>query len=419
MRVAIIHWSDELVGGQEVYVAAAAKGLASSGHELLFWHETSSQGDQRRIGLPANCDRVSAAGDVGTALAALAEWRPDVLFVNSLLDAEIGKRLLKVAPAVFFAHTYYGTCISGTKTHSWPGPPVACTRIFGRACLALYFPRRCGGRNPLTLLRHYRDQSRRLDLLSQYKCILTASEHMRREYLHHGLGEAVVRTVHYPVPAPSQRSETVRVPDYQPNHLLFLGRMDGTKGGEMLLAALPLIRSRLGRPVRLTMAGDGPERASWASAAADVTRDHPDVRIEFPGWLDSDARLDAVDKADLLVVPSLWPEPFGLVGPETGHRGLPAVAFAIGGIPEWLTDGVNGKLAPSDPPTPDGLADAAAHCLSDPLRYAQLREGARKLALRFAPETHAQALEQVLREVADAEPARSPSLGAVVPGQEA
>ena len=58
--------------------------------------------------------------------------------------------------------------------------------------------------------------------------------------------------------------------------------------------------------------------------------------------------------ADLLVVPSLWPEPFGLVGLEGARSRLPAAAFAVGGIPDWLRSGVNGYLAPGDPPTPAG-----------------------------------------------------------------
>ena len=48
--------------------------------------------------------------------------------------------------------------------------------------------------------------------------------------------------------------------------------------------------------------------------------------------------------AVLVAVPSLWPEPFGLVGLDAAALGRPAIAFDVGGIGEWLTDGVNGKL---------------------------------------------------------------------------
>jgi glycosyltransferase involved in cell wall biosynthesis len=102
---------------------------------------------------------------------------------------------------------------------------------------------------------------------------------------------------------------------------------------------------------------------------------------------------------DLLVVPSLWPEPFGSVGPAAGQHGVPAAAFAVGGIPEWLGDGVSGHLAPGDPPTPEGLATAIIRCLEDPAHYAMLKSGARAMAERFTMERHLPQLLAVLERV--------------------
>jgi glycosyltransferase involved in cell wall biosynthesis len=44
----------------------------------------------------------------------------------------------------------------------------------------------------------------------------------------------------------------------------------------------------------------------------------------------------AIDATRAVAVPSLWPEPFGLLGVEAQARGRPAVAYAVGGIPEWI-----------------------------------------------------------------------------------
>jgi glycosyltransferase involved in cell wall biosynthesis len=139
--------------------------------------------------------------------------------------------------------------------------------------------------------------------------------------------------------------------------LLFAGRMESLKGGTVLLDALPLVSSALSRPLVLTFAGDGSGRFGWARRADAIVRRHPAMRIEFTGWIEPAALAALFDSSDLLVVPSLWPEPFGLVGPEAGMRGLPAAAFAAGGIPEWLTDGVNGALAYGLPPAAADLAD--------------------------------------------------------------
>ena len=44
----------------------------------------------------------------------------------------------------------------------------------------------------------------------------------------------------------------------------------------------------------------------------------------------------------MLVVPSRWQEPFGLIGTEAFNKCKPVVAFDVGGISEWLSNGENG-----------------------------------------------------------------------------
>jgi glycosyltransferase involved in cell wall biosynthesis len=104
------------------------------------------------------------------------------------------------------------------------------------------------------------------------------------------------------------------------------------------------------------------------------------------------------DSADLLVLPSLWPEPFGLVGPEAGIRGLPAAAFALGGIPEWLTDGVNGAIA-RGLQSASSLADAVVRCLRDPVEHGRLRRGAIEQAKRFSPQRHLNFLARIIEAI--------------------
>ena len=113
-------------------------------------------------------------------------------FSHGLLDPEIEARTLHIAPAVFLAHAYYGTCISGAKMFKSP-TNMPCSRTFGWPCLAHYYPRRCGGWSPITMVREFRRQSARFELLSQYKAIVTLSSHMQREYARHGLEATWVR----------------------------------------------------------------------------------------------------------------------------------------------------------------------------------------------------------------------------------
>jgi glycosyltransferase involved in cell wall biosynthesis len=209
----------------------------------------------------------------------------------------------------------------------------------------------------------------------------------------HGL-EA--RVIAFPAkPRPRERahelSETWR--------LLFVGRMEHLKGGLHLLDALPHVAKAAGRPVALTLAGDGSERSRWEARARTVMAQTPSVTIEFAGWVEQDAADQLLSQADLLVVPSLWPEPFGLVGPEAAQQGVPAAAFDVGGISQWLKAGVSGHLAPGNPPTPAGLAAAIGRCLADPDHYASLTRGALEVSSQFTMDRHLTELESVLGHV--------------------
>ena len=46
----------------------------------------------------------------------------------------------------------------------------------------------------------------------------------------------------------------------------------------------------------------------------------------------------------MVVIPSIWTEPFALVGIEAMSHAKPVVAFDVGGINEWLKDNINGFL---------------------------------------------------------------------------
>ena len=107
-----------------------------------------------------------------------------------------------------------------------------------------------------------------------------------------------------------------------------------TKGLRHLVAALPAASADLGRRLTLIVAGDGPDRAA---VEADARR--LGVPAEFLGWVGLERRTLEMRAADVLAVPSVWPEPFGLVGVEAGCVGLPAVGYATGGITDWRLPG--------------------------------------------------------------------------------
>ena len=84
------------------------------------------------------------------------------------------------------------------------------------------------------------------------------------------------------------------------------------------------------------------------------------------------------------------------MGLEAGSQGVPAVAFDVGGIGEWLSDGVNGRLAPGDPPRADALAGALVWAASHPEELAAMRPRALDAARCLSLDAHVERLERVL-----------------------
>ena len=155
-----------------------------------------------------------------------------------------------------------------------------------------------------------------------------------------------------------------------------VGRLTDLKGGGILVGAL----RRGGSPGQ---AADSHGGGGWPGARGMEGR--PRGRACVPHLPAGLAR--AADRVDARGGPARRAERLaGAVrtgGVEAGCVGLPAVAFAVGGIPDWLIPGKSGELAPGDPPTADGLALAIVRALADPTHLQRLRIGAWEVARTF------------------------------------
>jgi glycosyltransferase involved in cell wall biosynthesis len=134
------------------------------------------------------------------------------------------------------------------------------------------------------------------------------------------------------------------------------------------------------------MAGEGPEFARCQRLAVKLG-----VPTDFPGWVGPEHRLALLRNADVLIVPSLWPEPFGMVGVEAASLGVPSVAYRAGGMVDWLRSGESGELAEGFGVR--ALAQALQRALLDPQHHRRLQLGAWETAHEFVGERHISGLE--------------------------
>lgn len=96
--------------------------------------------------------------------------------------------------------------------------------------------------------------------------------------------------------------------------------------------------------------------------------------------------------------PSLWDEPFGLVGIEAMSFGTPVVGFAVGGISDYLLDKETGLLVRET--TADALRAALTQVIDNPEQIAVWGRNARNLVTRtYTKAVHLAALRRIYIEV--------------------
>ncbi len=141
--------------------------------------------------------------------------------------------------------------------------------------------------------------------------------------------------------------------------VIFVGRLVSDKGAAILLEALMKLK-----PLRATLAGDGPERDALETAAG-----RWGIDASFTGIVRDGALADLLNRHKVLVVPSLWEEPFGIVALEGMACGCVPVVARSGGLPEAVGDaGVIFEKGNAR-----ALADCLERLLGDEAELARLR----------------------------------------------
>jgi glycosyltransferase involved in cell wall biosynthesis len=381
MRILVANEQAEIVGGIETYLRWLVPELAARGHEVIGLTRYPGGGGEAWVPKWATAVLTSDALELREVARGC-----DVAFMNSLGRVELEEALATYLPTVLFAHGFYGTCVSGTKMHAFPRRQP-CERVLSWKCLALYGPRRCGGANPVTAVQLFERETARARLLRRFKRIVVASQYMVEEFVRNGLARDRLDCVTLPV----QRPSAAPVISFR-RRVLFLGRMTTVKGIDLLLEAVASV-SGGGEPVEVDLAGDGPLRK-----VAEARARRLGISARFHGWVDERQRAVLFGGSGVVALPSTWPEPFGLVGLEAAAHGVPAVAFDVGGIREWLVPGVTGELATSQPPTAAGFGAALERALR-PSHWSELSKGAYANSARFSPAAHVDSIESCLNAV--------------------
>jgi glycosyltransferase involved in cell wall biosynthesis len=147
--------------------------------------------------------------------------------------------------------------------------------------------------------------------------------------------------------------------------LVFVGRLVSDKGADVLITAVAALRAQQLRPT-VTIVGSGPDEASLRRQVADLDLG---AQVHFTGARSGLELATLLNRHSLIVVPSVWQEPFGIVALEGMACGCVPVGSAGGGLRDAIGDCgetfVNGD--------PSALTTRLAGLLRDTQRQAVLR----------------------------------------------
>jgi glycosyltransferase involved in cell wall biosynthesis len=326
------------MAGAEVNLQLTAAELKQRGHATGLLHGPSTgKGERAWCELFQERFALTEGNNSATTRAALEAFQPDAIYIHKMADVTVLKSLAESGvPVARMVHDHDLYCMRSYKY--FPLTRTICTRGAGWRCI---FP--CGA----TLARNrngglpvrwvsYLARKREIAFNRRFDRMIVATDFMRQELLRNGFDARRIE-IHAPVPRAEESAVTASFSDR--NLIIYSGQVIRGKGVDVLLESLVRVRTSF----ECLVFGDGNHRAYCEELSRKLGLAD---RVTFKGYVPPAELQKFYEDASLAVVSSVWPEPFGAVGLEAMRHGLPVVAFAAGGISEWLFDGQNGFLVP-------------------------------------------------------------------------
>lgn len=348
MHVLQVHTRYREPGGEDTVVAAERTALVDSGHAVDAFVRENPAGDRRAAAsMLVSVWNPAAARQIG---AVVDRSRPDVAHIHNtwfaMSPSVLGALRRRNIPVVMTIHNYRLACANGLLLRD--GLP--CERCLTHGVqeavrYSCYRGSRAASAVAATNIAVHRRLSTWSGLVSRF---IVLSRFARSRLVLAGLPEDRLVLGGNFVADPGPRS----TPPSASREVLFVGRLSPEKGVRVLadawrLADLP--------GLRLTVVGDGTERAVVESAAP--------AGAQIAGRLRPDEVRARLQQARALVIPSIWYEGQPLVALEAMAAGVPVIVSRIGGLPEVLGRHDAGWVA--EPGDAESLAQALTNLLDD------------------------------------------------------
>jgi glycosyltransferase involved in cell wall biosynthesis len=161
-----------------------------------------------------------------------------------------------------------------------------------------------------------------------------------------------------------------QLPSRQPAELVrlgYVGRLTPVKGAHVLMQALATLVPDA--PLEVHIYGDLEQEPNYAAELRRLAAGLP--YVQFHGRFGRHELATVFGGLDALVVPSLWYENNPLVIQEAFAAGVPVIASRLGGMAEFVRDGVDGRLFEAGQSA--GLAAVLSEMIAQPAQLEALR----------------------------------------------
>jgi glycosyltransferase involved in cell wall biosynthesis len=336
----LLHVNEYLSGGgAEFYLNEFIEEANKRNHRNILLYGEGSKNDIPKSAAKsyfidqiakANCTKIKLKLDKVKKILKIEN--PDVIYFHQVYNYDLIKYLINEKPSIRYIHDLKLICPDGKKTLK--SINSLCKYPLGYRCQLRSYCFRCMPRNPKTGIPLIYNSKRIIDAFRKESNLVVSSKFMKQALIENNFLKDKINVIPYFTSIPKLNLYNYEKLDPL---ILFVGRIVEEKGVQFILKVLPKIK----RNAKLMVVGHGPYLEQIKKTTEELNLSN---RVIFKGWL-SHSKLDAIYRqCNLLVLPSIWPEPFGIVGIEAMSYQKPVIAFNVGGISEWCKNGKVGFL---------------------------------------------------------------------------
>ncbi len=337
MKICLVNdfFQPKITGGTELFLKSLYDYLGSQGVEIILITDKSVVGDTGFKTYRINSSPVSfkhLKQIPGVTLPWLGFNRslmdqikriykkenPDILHINNLYHLSLAPLQASEKPFLLDVHDYWPVCFSKDL---FKDDRKFCLQKENWRCSICLAKKFNFPAEPLFVPNLYIESSIKRKTLSKAKTIVCHSDFVRKRLEERGYESEVIPYPYFGKKFLGDKKNN------KPLGLLFVGRLDHKKGADILLKVANDLKNKL--DFRIDVIGEGELKNIL---------DREDLNIFIHGFL-GDEKYKFFEEADMLLAPSRWPEPFGIVALEAMEYKVPIITLnSSGGLMELVKE---------------------------------------------------------------------------------